>query len=67
MTTRPNRFWIIGGEYADTRFDRLIDGTESLQGPFDNYDEALHAWRQLASATTSNAHQRYTIAHEGAR
>jgi len=49
--TRPNKFWIIGGEYADTRFDRPIDGTTS----------------QLAAATTSNAHQRYTIAHEGAR
>lgn len=63
MTT-PCKFWIIGGEYDDVSFQRLIDGTESLIGPFPSYDRALGEWRRLAESTRSNAHHRYVIAHE---
>jgi len=62
-----NRFWVIGGEYTDTRFDRLVEGTERLAGPFACRDSALTAWRRLADATRSNVHARYTIAEEAAR
>jgi hypothetical protein len=65
MTTAScSKFWIIGGEYADVSFACLIDGTQSLAGPFVSYDRALCEWRRLAEATRSNAHHRYVIAHE---
>ena len=32
-----NRFWVIGGEYTDTRFSQLIDGTEQMFGPLGPY------------------------------
>jgi len=64
MTTACNKFWIIGGEYDDVSFERLIDGTQSLAGPYATYERALGEWRRLAESTRSNAHHRYVIAHE---
>lgn len=60
------RFWIIGGEYTDTRFDRLVDGTQQVEGPFPCRDSALRAWRRLADETRANAHARYVLAEEPA-
>jgi hypothetical protein len=64
MTTPCRKFWIIGGEYHDVSFQRLIDGTQSLAGPFTTYEHALGEWRRLAETTRCNAHHRYVIAHE---
>jgi hypothetical protein len=64
MTTIPCKFWIIGGEYDDVSFERLIDGTQSLAGPYPSYERALGEWRRLAESTRCNAHHRYVIAHE---
>ena len=66
MTREFVKYWIIGGEYNDTSFERLVDGTESLSGPFGSYDRALAEWRKLAEQTRCNAHHRYIIAHEPA-
>ena len=34
-------YWVVGGEYADARFERLAPGTrEERQGPFATYDDA---------------------------
>ena len=60
------KYWIIGGEYADTGFDRLVTGTEQLKGPFGSREAAMSAWRELADATRSNCHARFTIAEETA-
>jgi hypothetical protein len=60
------RFWVIGGEYTDTRFSQLIDGTEQLFGPFGNQSEARAVWDKIASETRSIGTARYTIVQDGA-
>jgi len=59
-----SKYWIVGGEYHDTTFDRIIDGTEQLIGPFPCRDEAMDEWKKLATETRSNCLARYTIAEE---
>lgn len=60
------RFWIIGGEYTDTRFESLIDGTERLIGPFAEHREARAVWDRVAAETRSVCTARFTIVQEGA-
>lgn len=60
------KFWIVGGEYRDTDFLEIRQGTESLSGPFPSYADALSEWRRLATETRSNACARFTIACETA-
>ena len=61
------RYWIVGGEYEDAAFDRLVPGTERLVGPFRDKGAAEEAWRGLAVATRPSCHTRFTIAEERAR
>ena len=56
------QFWVIGGEYADTRFERLVNGGAKALGPYTSYDDALEAWREVAVETRPIAHMRFTIA-----
>ena len=43
------RYWVIGGNYADTRFDRMQDGgSEQKYGPFKTYEEAKAEWQRRA-------------------
>ena len=56
------QFWVIGGEYADTRFEHLVDGGAKALGPYASYDAALAAWRTVAAETKPIAHMRFTIA-----
>ena len=58
----PKQFWVIGGEYRDTDFHHLIDGTSQVYGPFQSYDDARTAWRERSVATRHQAMRRYTIA-----
>jgi hypothetical protein len=60
-----NRFWVVGGEYKDTRFDEVKDGTREVYGPFDSYDNARTRWQSAVEATRCNAYMRFTIAREG--
>ena len=30
------RFWVVGGEYADCAFSAITPGTETICGPFAN-------------------------------
>ena len=62
-----NRFWVVGGEYKDTRFSELMDGTQKMYGPFESYDKARANWQSQAEATRSNCHMRFTIAQEANR
>ncbi len=55
------QFWVIGGEYADTSFQQVVNGGAQALGPFRSYDEALEAWRAVALETRPYAHMRYTI------
>jgi len=60
-----SRYWVVGGEYADTHFSRMADGAEEEQvGPFDNYKAAHQAWAARAWATVDSAHRRYRIVEE---
>lgn len=59
------RYWVIGGTYADTRFDRLQDGgPEQKFGPFRTYEEAKAEWQRRAWSTVDNANARYRIEEE---
>ena len=59
------RFWVIGGIYADTRFERLASGgTEERIGPFASHDEAKAEWQRRAWGTVDDAHARYRIEEE---
>ena len=55
------QFWVVGGEFKDTRFDRIAGGPATALGPFGSYDEALGVWREVSVAHRPRAHVRFTI------
>ncbi len=60
-----SRYWVVGGEYTDTHFSRVVDGTTEEQlGPFDSYKAAHQTWAARAWATVDSAHRRYRIVEE---
>jgi hypothetical protein len=60
-------YWVIGGEYASTAFDRLAAGAaEERYGPFDTYDEALGQWRRLSLRRIDECQVRYRIVETAA-
>ena len=64
QTMQRKCFWVIGAEYTCPRFERIVDGTERLVGPFPAMDEAMATWRRLADETRSNCMARFTIVQE---
>ena len=65
MTGQPrDRYWVVGGEYLDTRFAELKAETAQIFGPFVSYDSARARWRTAAEATRSNACMRFAIVSE---
>lgn len=62
---RNERYWVIGGEYESTAFERLMDGTEKVLGPYLNLDEAKRAWERIAVDTRAICNARFTIVREG--
>ncbi|HYM02545.1 MAG TPA: DUF4170 domain-containing protein [Stellaceae bacterium] len=59
------RYWITGGEYADTSFKTLAPGVrEERHGPFATYDEAYKVWEARARATIDHALVRFRIVEE---
>jgi hypothetical protein len=59
------RYWVVGGEYADTSFTRIAGGgAEERIGPFATYDDAKAAWQERAWQTVDSAHHRYRIEEE---
>lgn len=60
------RYWVVGGEYADTRFETPAPGkAEERHGPFSSYKAAHTKWAERAWATVDDAHSRYRIVAEG--
>jgi cobyrinic acid a,c-diamide synthase len=60
-----SRYWVVGGEYTDTAFRQVVEGTtEERLGPYDTYKAAHDAWQSRAWATVDNAHKRYRIVEE---
>ena len=59
------RYWVVGGEYADTKFKRIAGGgKETRIGPFESYAGAKDAWQTKAWATVDSANTRYRIVKE---
>lgn len=62
------RYWVVGGEYADTDFITIAGGGEPERyGPFATYQEAQHEWARRSWEHIDDAHVRYTIDTEDAR
>jgi Domain of unknown function (DUF4170) len=55
------QFWVIGGEYRDADFQELDLSTSSVQGPFLDYDEANHVWRERSMQTRAQHSVRFAI------
>lgn len=55
------KFYVVGGEYADTSFTQPAPGTElETHGPFT--EEEAHAfWRRITGQTVDNAMVRYVV------
>jgi hypothetical protein len=58
------RYYVIGGEYADTSFTNPLPGTElETHGPFSERDAKIF-WRSLTGKTVDNAMIRYVLKPE---
>jgi hypothetical protein len=59
------RFYVIGGEYADTSFREPFPGTKlETYGPFATEREAKVRWRELTGQSIDNAMVRYFISSD---
>lgn len=54
-------FWVIGGEYTNTRFEEFVPGKEEKHGPFDTYEAAKAKWHERSWMNVDNCHARFTI------
>ncbi len=64
IPTERHRFWVVGGEYADTAFTRMVPGTETIVGPLPSREAALAEWRRLSEHGRAECLRRYAIASE---
>ena len=62
-----SRFWVIGGEYSCLAFERLIEGTEKVAGPFFHRSAAEAVWRRQSENDRCRAQVRYAIVAESGR
>ena len=60
-------YWVVGGKYETMAFDRLVQGTECVFGPFECVQDAETMWRCVTEKTRCQATVRYTIAAEQTR
>jgi hypothetical protein len=61
-------FWVVGGEYADAKFDKIRAGAKlEIYGPFPTYEAAHKEWHGRTMQTIDNAMVRYRIANERPR
>jgi|HubBroStandDraft_1064217.scaffolds.fasta_scaffold00074_13 hypothetical protein len=55
-------YWVVGGEYTDTRFETIVPGQALEQhGPFALYQEAHQVWAARAWATVDDCHKRFRV------
>ena len=60
------RYWVVGGQYADCRFSELEPGTEKISGPFYDAVKARMEWQRLTFRDHCAATERYSICIEPA-
>jgi hypothetical protein len=53
-------FFVVGGEYRDTTFREVVR-PDAPEGPFEDYDDALAAWRSKSVRRIDEAYVRYRI------
>ena len=58
------RYWVIGGHYADCAFKNLTPGTEIVHGPYADELKAKMEWQRLTFRDRSLATTRYVITQE---
>ena len=57
------QYWVVGGEYDD-KFDRLVEGTQRVCGPFREEYRARAEWQRLTCHDGWRATERYHITVE---
>ena len=58
------RYWVIGGDYSDCRFQDIEPGTQTVHGPYDNEVKARTEWQRLTFRDHCGATTRYSICME---
>lgn len=53
-------YYVVGGEYADTTFQKLVKPAP-VMGPYEDYYQAYEAWRARAMETVDQAYARFHI------
>ena len=61
------RYWVVGGEYADCAFTALQPGTQKVCGPFSDELRARTEWQRLTFRDRCLATERYAICIEPER
>ncbi len=55
-------FWVIGGEYTDTTFTKLMSHRKKKKyGPFRSYDQAFVVWSEKSWKAFDDCFVRYEI------
>lgn len=62
-----HRYWVVGGDYSDCRFDQIEAGTEIVHGPYNDEVKARTEWQRLTFRDHCNATTRYSICVEPMR
>ena len=55
------RYWVIGGDYSDCRFQDIEPGTQTVHGPYENELKARTEWQRLTFRDHCGATTRYSI------
>ena len=58
------RYWVIGGDYSDCRFQDIEPGTQTVHGPYDDELKARTEWQRLTFRDHCGATTRYSICVE---
>ena len=58
------RYWVIGGDYSDCRFQDIEPGTQTVHGPYDDEVKARTEWQRLTFRDHCGATTRYSICVE---
>ncbi|MGI8705052.1 MAG: DUF4170 domain-containing protein [Sphingomicrobium sp.] len=61
------RYWVVGGNYSDCRFDQIEPGTEIVHGPYIDELKARTEWQRLTFRDRCGATTRYSICVEPMR
>ncbi len=59
-----HRYWVVGGQYSDCRFNQIEPGTAIVHGPFNNELKARMEWQRLTFRDNCGATERYSICVE---